>query len=69
VVTVSSYTENQRFDGALSVVSSLGEPETPAQLKQGLALDSPCVDLAQLRRWHRQGNANIPTPAGNQPGN
>jgi len=54
IVTVSSYTTDEIFDGALSVLSGLGEPEAPARVIDGLPLSGPCVDVAQLREWHRQ---------------
>ncbi|MFZ4536390.1 HAD family hydrolase [Propionivibrio sp.] len=54
LITVNSYSALQNFDGALSVVSDLGEPNAPAHHLDGLPLDGPCVDLAQLRTWHRQ---------------
>ena len=54
VITVSSYTADENFDGALSVLSGLGETDAPAKAITGLPLDGPCVDVAQLRAWHRQ---------------
>lgn len=54
VITVSSYTAGEDFGGAVSVLSGLGEPDTPAQVLDGLPLSGPCVDVAQLREWHRQ---------------
>ncbi len=64
LITVSPYTAGQNFDGALSVVSNLGEPDAPAHSLEGLALSGPLVDLAQLRVWHQQRN-EIPQPARN----
>ena len=52
-VTVNGYTADQNFDGALSVVSDLGEPNVPANPIAGLPLTQECVDLNQLRTWHR----------------
>ncbi len=54
LITVSTYAGNYVFDGALSVVSDLGEPDAPAHHIAGLPLAGPCVDLAQLRAWHQQ---------------
>lgn len=53
LVTVNAYTANQKFDGALSIVSDLGEPEVPAHHLGGLPLAGKCVDLNQLQTWHR----------------
>lgn len=53
LVTVNAYTANQKFEGALSVVSDLGEPNVPARHVEGLPLARKCVDVAQLRTWHR----------------
>lgn len=54
VVTVSAYTAGDQFDGALSVVSDLGEPNAASQHLGGLPLAGNCIDLAQLRAWHAQ---------------
>ena len=54
VITVSKYTGEDNFQGALSVVSDLGEPDQPALHLDGLPLAGKCVDLAQLLEWHRQ---------------
>jgi HAD superfamily hydrolase (TIGR01509 family) len=54
VVTVSAYTAGDHFDGALSVVSDLGEPGAAARHLGGLPLAGKCIDLAQLRAWHAQ---------------
>jgi len=53
LVTVNAYTADDDFTGALSVVASLGEPEQSPHHIAGLALDRPCIDLTQLRRWHQ----------------
>lgn len=53
VITVSSYTAGEDFDGALTVLSGLGEADAPARVIGGLPLDGPCVDVDQLRTWHR----------------
>ncbi len=54
LITVTAYTAKEKFDGAMSVLSDLGEPDTPARHIAGLPLAGPCVDLAQLRTWHQQ---------------
>ena len=54
LITVSAYATDYYFDGAVSVVSDLGEPDAPARQIEGLPLAGPCVDLAQLRAWHQQ---------------
>ena len=54
VITVSSYTAGENFDGALTVLSDLGETDAPAHVIGGLPLSGPCVDVAQLREWHCQ---------------
>ena len=64
LVTVSTYSAGAAFDGALSVVSDLGEPDRPAVCLAGRGLAGPCVDLAQLRAWHRTDNAGATSAAG-----
>jgi len=53
VVTVSEYTRDQDFRGATAVLSDLGEPATPCVALQGERPSGACVDVAQLRAWHR----------------
>ena len=36
------------------MLSGLGEADTPAKVIAGMPLDGACVDVAQLRAWHRQ---------------
>ncbi len=52
LVTVSSYTRGQRFDGALAVLDTLGEPARPFEVIAGDVGDARCVDLALVRRLH-----------------
>lgn len=59
VVTVSAYTAGEAFADALSVVSDLGEPESPSRALGGLPLNGNFIDLAQLRSWH---SATVPRP-------
>ncbi|MBK7354574.1 HAD-IA family hydrolase [Propionivibrio sp.] len=60
VITVNAYTADQDFDGALSVVADLGEPDAAARHLGGLPLTRPCVDLAQLLAWHQEYSAASP---------
>lgn len=53
VATVSSYTRDEDFDGALAVISDLGEPDRPFQLLAGSAFGHKCVTVELLRKWHR----------------
>lgn len=62
VITVSRYTAGENFDGALTVLSGLGEADAPAHVIDGLPLAGPCVDLAQLRAWHRHALNTIQSP-------
>jgi beta-phosphoglucomutase-like phosphatase (HAD superfamily) len=54
LITVNPYSVEGNFVGALSVVADLGEPGAPARHLAGAPLAGECVDLAQLRLWHRQ---------------
>ena len=54
VVTVNDYTRTQGFDGALTVLSDLGEPDRPAKLIAGARLQRGLIDVRQLRHWHAQ---------------
>lgn len=51
VITVNDYTAHENFDGALAVLSDLGEPEAPFSLVRGEAGGNDYADLALLRRW------------------
>lgn len=52
VVTTSSYTANQAFDGALLVADSLGEPDQPWHVFIGDSAGAAQLDVATLRRLH-----------------
>ena len=52
LVTVNGYTAHENFDGAVAVLSDLGEPGAPFRQLQGAAAGQDCVDLNLLRRWH-----------------
>jgi HAD superfamily hydrolase (TIGR01509 family) len=54
IVTLNEYTRGQSFDGALSVVSDLGEPGRAADVIAGAPLQRGLVDVQQLRNWHAQ---------------
>lgn len=62
VITVSGYTAGEDFDGALTVLSGLGEADAPAHAIAGLPLNGPCVDVAQLREWHRHALSTARAP-------
>jgi HAD superfamily hydrolase (TIGR01509 family) len=51
IVAPSAYTDHERFDGALAVVSDLGEPDRPYRHLAGAGEESPCVSVASLCRW------------------
>ena len=52
IVTVNDYTRDQEFNGALAVLTGLGEQLAPARTLAGAALVSGVVDVAQLQAWH-----------------
>jgi len=52
VVTVNGYTADESFDGAVAVLSDLGEPGAPLRVLQGDAGSQGYVDLSLLRRWY-----------------
>lgn len=51
VVTVNGYTAGEDFDGAIAVLSDLGEPDAPFAVVRGDVDGKPCVDVALLRHW------------------
>lgn len=51
VVTVNGYTAGEDFDGAIAVLSDLGEPDAPFAVVCGDVDGKTCVDVALLRRW------------------
>ena len=53
LVTVSADVPSADLHSAFCVVSDLGEADAPARHIAGLPLGGACVDLAQLRTWHR----------------
>lgn len=63
LVTVSHYTQDQDFTGAALVVDQLGEPDQPFRVLAGKAGKAGCVDVALLRRLHRDCLASLPEHA------
>jgi len=62
IVTLNDYTRDQDFNGALSVLSDLGEPLVPAKVIAGAPLQRGMIDVKQLRRWHAQYALNSTRP-------
>ena len=54
VITVSEYTHDHDFPGALAVLSDLGEPGWPSAVHSGTMHGKALVDLDLLRIWHRE---------------
>jgi HAD superfamily hydrolase (TIGR01509 family) len=57
LVTPSTYTRDEDFAGAASVVSDLGEPDAPARALAGPPLPRGYVDLAYLRALHARARS------------
>lgn len=51
IVTINDYTRNHDFEGALSVLSDLGEPGQPAQAIAGKAPAQGHLSVADLKHW------------------
>lgn len=51
LVTVNDYTAQDDFDGALAVLSDLGEPGAPFQLLSGKPANKNYVDVGLIRHW------------------
>ncbi|HEY3325597.1 MAG TPA: HAD family hydrolase [Novimethylophilus sp.] len=51
LVTVNGYTAQDNFDGALAVLSDLGEPDAPFKLVSGETYGKTFVDVSLLKRW------------------
>jgi hypothetical protein len=51
LITVNDYTAKEQFDGAVAVLSDLGEPGAPFKVISGEAYDSGFVDVDLIRRW------------------
>ncbi|OHC73665.1 MAG: hypothetical protein A3G18_02810 [Rhodospirillales bacterium RIFCSPLOWO2_12_FULL_58_28] len=54
VITTTGYTHDEDFSGAVAVLSDLGEPDSPFEIRQGDAFDKNYVDVDLLRRWHKK---------------
>lgn len=64
VATVSSYTFDEDFDGAVAVISHLGTKDKPFKILAGNAFDHSYVTIDLLRKWHRLANpALVPKSA------
>lgn len=55
IVTITDYTRDQDFSGALTVLSDFGERDAPARVLAGAAAGTDVIDVAQLKAWHAQG--------------
>ena len=52
VITINDYTRDHDFNGALAVLSDLGEPGAPyMRLDQAGQSESGIVDLGRLQAW------------------
>lgn len=51
IVTINDYTAADEFDGALAVLSDLGEPEAPFKALSGQTYGRSFVDMELLKRW------------------
>jgi HAD superfamily hydrolase (TIGR01509 family) len=56
LVTESEYTLDHDFSGAFAVLSDLGEPGHPAQVRRGDMHGKAFVDVELLRRWHQDAS-------------
>jgi beta-phosphoglucomutase-like phosphatase (HAD superfamily) len=54
LVTESEYTLDHDFTGAFAVLSDLGEPGKPCQLRRGNLHGKRFVDVELLRTWHEE---------------
>jgi HAD superfamily hydrolase (TIGR01509 family) len=53
LVTESEYTLDHDFSGAFAVLSDLGEPGHPAQVRRGDMHGKALVDVELLKAWHQ----------------
>jgi HAD superfamily hydrolase (TIGR01509 family) len=51
LVTINDYTANDQFDGAIAVLSDLGEPNAPFKTISGETYGKSFVDLKLIKRW------------------
>jgi HAD superfamily hydrolase (TIGR01509 family) len=54
LVTESEYTLDHDFSGAFAVLSDLGEPDKPCQVRRGDLHGKTCVDVDLLNTWHAE---------------
>ncbi|MDP2810625.1 MAG: HAD family hydrolase [Rhodocyclaceae bacterium] len=54
LVTESEYTLDHDFSGAFAVLSDLGEPGRPAQVRRGDMHGKTFVDVELLKMWHEE---------------
>lgn len=52
VITVTDYTKEQDFSGAVAILSDLGEPESPFDILQGSSFGKAYADIDLFERWH-----------------
>ncbi|MBU0752913.1 MAG: HAD family hydrolase [Gammaproteobacteria bacterium] len=58
LVTESEYTLDHDFSGAFAVLSDLGEPSKPCQVRRGDMHGKAFVDVELLKTWHRETISN-----------
>jgi HAD superfamily hydrolase (TIGR01509 family) len=51
LVTINDYTAKDNFNGAIAVLSDLGEPEAPFKLVSGEVYGKGFVDIGLIQRW------------------
>ncbi|MBC6444672.1 MAG: HAD-IA family hydrolase [Alphaproteobacteria bacterium GM202ARS2] len=59
VATVTSYTIDEAFPGAVAVLSDMGEHERPFRVISGHAHGRHYVDIDLLRLWHRGAHPQL----------
>jgi HAD superfamily hydrolase (TIGR01509 family) len=59
LVTDGEYTRHHDFTGALAVLSDLGEPGHPCQVRRGDMHGKALVDIDLLRTWHREHSISL----------
>ncbi len=55
VVTLNTYTQNDDFNGAISVFDHLGEPDMPCHLISGHAINADYITVDSLKELHAHG--------------
>jgi beta-phosphoglucomutase-like phosphatase (HAD superfamily) len=51
LVTINDYTANDQFDGAIAVLSDLGESNAPFKTISGETYGKSFVDMELIKRW------------------